>query len=113
MSKKMTKPEAEGLVELVRRASQYFRHPDVETVLGYQTSNLTIINLQEISDYLTDHVLSKDAEGLTKRDRLMIARSLLKSADLLAYPTVSKISFALPSTAMASRLREAATQIKR
>jgi hypothetical protein len=112
-SKKMSREDATGLVELVRTAERYFRHPDVEAILGYQDSARISMNLEEVAGYIEDNVLDEEGEGLTAKDRKTAASALRTAASKLEIPPVSVIPFALSSRAMAARLRDAAARIAR
>jgi hypothetical protein len=105
--------DAQGLVELVLHASRYFRHPDIEKILGYQVAGHAVIDLDEVAGYVQDNVLSSEPERPSRRDLAAIAKTLRDGASLLEDPRVAAIAFALPSTAVASRLREAARKIAR
>ena len=104
---------ARGLVELALAASRYFRHPEVEEILGYQAAGHAVIDLDEVAGYVQDNVLSAEPERPSKRDLAAVAKTLREGASLLEDPRVAAISFALPSTAVAARLREAARKIAR
>lgn len=104
---------AQGLVDLVLGASRYFRHPDVEKALGYQAAGHAVIDLDEVAGYVQDNVLSAEPERPSRRDLATIAKTLRDGASLLEDPRVTAISFALPSAAVASRLREVARKIAR
>ena len=113
MKNKMSPNEADGLILLILQANRYFRHPDVERILGFQVATRQSINLEEIADYLRDHVLSENGEDITTKDRRMIATTLSESAKLLEHPEILKIRFALGTKPFAQRLRDAATRIVR
>ena len=113
MSKKreMSRDDARGLVGLIRSADQYFRHPDVEGVIGFEKATRTSMNLEKVAGYLEDHVIDEEGEGLTARDRKTIAGALRTASDLLV--KCNEIHFALGAPTMAARLREAASKITR
>jgi hypothetical protein len=111
-SPKMSPDHASRLSSLTETAGRYFDHPDVERALGYQVATRAAMNLHEIRWYVQDHVIDPDGEGLTAKDRQLIAANLKSAAELLSSPTVAAIPFALAG-AIAERLREAASQVVR
>ena len=110
MTKKMKKSDALALAELMRAPVRYLDHPDVQEILGPGRCTAAASDLQQIGDYLRD---VGEGERASRRDLRLVALSLQQVSDLLYHPRVAAISFALPSTAVARRLREAVADLKK
>jgi hypothetical protein len=108
----LNKGNAGNFVKLVRAAERYFRHPDVEYNLGRQQAGHAATNLSEVAEYVQDHVV-EEGKKLSERDLSQIRDTLKRAAYLLRNREVAKIGFALPSTAVADRLEEAAKNLRR
>lgn len=86
---------------------------DIEAALGFQIAARASIDLEEATGYLDDHVISEEGGGITAHDRRVIGDLLQRVAGLLRRAEIARLSFALPSTAVAARLIEAAKSLGR
>lgn len=104
---------AQAIINLIEKTSAYFNHADVTDRVGYQEGGHMLISLQEVSDYIRDHALGKDAPGLSKRDLDLAAGVLEKAGALLGRPDIAALPFAIRTTNVARGLKEAARYLRR
>jgi len=111
---RITQKNAPGLVHLMETAARYLGHEEVKQIHGRELAFRAEAALLEAAGYVQDHVLSyEEKEPLSRHDEGLIADALVEGARLLGHGRVAIIPFALRSTAVADRLRQAARNIRK